>query len=295
MRKRTKLFWSGAALAGAISYLKYQNTALTTTYYELPVAQLPEALDGLRIVHLSDLHLPLHRVSLQRLLLAVRDQEPDLIVITGDLIFGRKPYDRVVMRSFLSELTKQAPVYATFGNHEKFYRWRQELEEDLHVSGVHYLCDQAVWHPVADSGLVLLGLEEKSARLMQQTDLLAPISLAQLTEQQRSSTRVLLAHCPERFLQYHVDQEKLPHITFVGHAHGGQIRVPFVGGLFAPGQGLLPKYTEGVFHHPLLPDKLLVVSRGIGSSSFPFRINNRPEVVVATLRPTQLEKESPNA
>lgn len=80
-----------------------------------------------------------------------------------------------------------------------------------------------------------------------------------------------------------MDQVKSPDITFSGHAHGGQVRVPFIGGLYAPGQGKYPTFSEGIHYHSQLKSKRLVISRGIGNSTFPFRINNRPELVVVTL------------
>ena len=70
-------------------------------------------------------------------------------------------------------------------------------------------------------------------------------------------------------------------LVFTGHAHGGQIRLPFIGGLYAPHQGLFPKYTSGTFKKD---NTTMVVSRGIGGSKFPFRINNRPELVIVTLK-----------
>lgn len=89
------------------------------------------------------------------------------------------------------------------------------------------------------------------------------------------SYKILLAHRPEYFDKYNnVD------LIFSGHAHGGQVRLPFIGGLFAPGQGLLPKYDAGVYKEG---GKAMVVSRGLGNSLFPFKVNNNPEIVVVTL------------
>ena len=91
---------------------------------------------------------------------------------------------------------------------------------------------------------------------------------------------VLLSHRPELFDTY---VQKGVNLVFSGHAHGGQIRIPFVGGLVAPGQGLFPKYDAGVFAQG---NTTLIVSRGLGNSIIPLRINNRPEIVIVTLNCT---------
>ena len=88
---------------------------------------------------------------------------------------------------------------------------------------------------------------------------------------------VLLSHRPELFDVYVANNVDL---VLTGHAHGGQIRLPFIGGLVAPGQGLFPKYDAGLFERD---DTQMIVSRGLGNSIFPVRINNRPHLVVITL------------
>ena len=89
---------------------------------------------------------------------------------------------------------------------------------------------------------------------------------------------ILLSHRPELFDTYVSENINL---IFSGHAHGGQIRIPFVGGIVAPNQGLFPKYTSGKYEEK---NTTMIVSRGIGNSIIPFRINNRPELIVVELR-----------
>ena len=95
--------------------------------------------------------------------------------------------------------------------------------------------------------------------------------------------KILLAHHPEFFEDYLKDTKKMPDLVFSGHAHGGQVILPFIGGLFAPGQGANPTYDFGMYVSKKDPSKRMIVSRGLGNSTFPLRINNRPEVVVVTL------------
>lgn len=94
---------------------------------------------------------------------------------------------------------------------------------------------------------------------------------------------VLLSHRPEFFERYvQADVE----LALCGHVHGGQFRLPFVGGLYGPNQGLLPEYDSGLYTKE---DTNMIVSRGIGNSRFPLRFNNRPEIVLVELKTETLE------
>ena len=89
---------------------------------------------------------------------------------------------------------------------------------------------------------------------------------------------VLLSHRPEFFDLY--VQQGFP-LVLSGHAHGGQIRLPFLGGILAPGQGFFPEYDSGLYTDETTS---MVVSRGLGNSVFPFRLNNPPEIIIITLK-----------
>jgi predicted MPP superfamily phosphohydrolase len=103
--------------------------------------------------------------------------------------------------------------------------------------------------------------------------------LSKLTENQTGFT-LLLSHRPDFFAEYANNNIDL---TLTGHAHGGQFRIPFIGGLYAPGQGLFPTYDSGLYKKD---SSQMIVSRGIGNSSFPFRFNNRPEIILVKLQST---------
>ena len=105
------------------------------------------------------------------------------------------------------------------------------------------------------------------------------VAAATLSELQNESDRytVLLSHRPELFNVYVDSQIDL---VFSGHAHGGQFRLPFIGGLVAPNQGFFPEYDAGLFSKE---NTTMVVSRGAGNSIIPLRFNNRPEIVVVEL------------
>ena len=94
----------------------------------------------------------------------------------------------------------------------------------------------------------------------------------------------MLSHRPEKFPIY---AEARYDLIFSGHAHGGQWRIPFIGGIFSPSQGFFPEYTSGCYTKD---SSTLIVSRGLGNSSFPIRINNRIELVLVTLKKREIQK-----
>lgn len=271
----------GLLIVFILLYLYLNNTWLQTTHYSIRIPFLDEELKGTKIVQVSDVHFPKEGVSIQRLLKKVANESPSFIALTGDLIQVDEKFPASKLSQLSTGLAKIAPTYAVTGNHDLKGGHLRDWEQMLSESGVTVLIDEAVWHPINDSGLVLMGLSEKEDFESAPKPILKEIELA---DEQKDEKRILLAHHPEFLEEYLMDLTRVPDLILSGHAHGGQIRLPFFGGLFAPGQGRFPKYTSGVHFDPDLPDKRMVVSRGIGNSTFPFRFNNRPEIVVIELQ-----------
>lgn len=268
--------------AGAAAYLYAQNTWIQKTEYHISINHLAVENEGLKIAHLSDLHMPQTQIDIKKLISMLQKEKPDLIFLTGDQVDGADPFNLVEAIAFFKQLRKLAPTYAVNGNHDITSPNRKDLATLYRDSGVVYLQNEA--YSVMLSGrkpLVIMGVAEQHRLL--QTVSLNPLSKIPVREDWQGQTRLLLAHHPEHFEKYHLDANQSPDVTFSGHAHGGQIRIPKIGGLFAPGQGRMPKHTSGVFGLSQDPSKKLVVSRGLGPSQFPFRINNRPELVIVTL------------
>ena len=264
------------------AYLHLQNTWIQKTEYTIPVKNLAPENEGLKIVQLSDIHLPKEKVDLNKLIDMTKAANPDFIFLTGDQIQGDGTFDPSVAEKLFRKLTAIAPTYAITGNHDRHSPMFTIVLDLYKQTGIRFLDDEAI--SVLAKGrkpIVIMGLSDKSSAIQKiAKDFLKKI---RLRKDWQGQTCLLLAHRPEHFLKYHIDPEKSADITFAGHAHGGQIRIPRLGGLYAPGQGRMPRHTEGVYLLPTDPEKKLVVSRGIGGSSFPFRINNRPEMVVVTL------------
>lgn len=131
-----------------------------------------------------------------------------------------------------------------------------------------------------EDGLRLWGLTEKEQTFIIKRK---PLTRLQVEERDKDYPTILLAHYPQYFDNYLSDEDRIPDLILCGHNHGGQFILPFVGGLYAPRQGLNPKYDYGVFTHPKHPLVRMILGRGIGNSDFPWRFNNRPEIVLIVL------------
>ena len=261
-----------------IIWTAWGNTALELNTYTITSEKLPEAFNGYQIAHISDLHNAEMGKDNEKLLSMLREAEPDIIAITGDLIDSRDTNIEIALH-FAKEAVKIAPCYYVTGNHEARVSEYNDLKEGLNELGVIVLEDEKVEIEQYGEKIVLLGVDDPSF----QTDYLHGDSvtvmrgnLQELKNEEYAYT-VLLSHRPELFETY---EESGVDLVLSGHAHGGQFRLPFVGGLVAPNQGLFPKYETGLY---TCNSTNMLVSRGIGNSIIPFRFNNRPEVILIEL------------
>lgn len=256
-----------------------QNNWLVTTRLELAFDRLPEEFDGFKIVQLSDLHNKSFGPGQQRLLRILNKSEPDVIVITGDLIDSSR-YDELPAMELVGKAVKIAPVYYVTGNHEWWSGKFDNLEVRLKEAGAIVLRNE--WKDIEVQGqkIYIAGVDDPaSAKNSENETAYMSYRLQDIvTSIPRDRFKILLSHRPEQFLQYSGLGFDL---VFSGHAHGGQFRLPFLGGLVAPDQGFFPEYTSGVHQDK---STVMIISRGLGNSVIPQRIFNRPEVVEAVLR-----------
>ena len=249
-------------------FCSYQNRHLETTYYTYKAEQLGADLEGYRIVPISDLHNVKFGKNNQKLVDRIRECEPDMIVLTGDLVDSNHTnVDRAVQ--FVDEIVKICPVYYVTGNHEYWLDTSEyeKLMDGLVSAGVVILDNQVVEISRGDAKFRLVGLDDKS---------LADGTLEALLSDEKELT-VVLAHEPQYFARYAGTGVDL---VLSGHAHGGQFRLPFVGGIVAPDQGFLPEYTAGEYY---MNGTEMIVSRGLGNSVIPVRLFNYPEIVCVEL------------
>lgn len=249
-------------------FCNFQNKHLETTHYTYKAEQLGADLEGYRIVQISDLHNAKFGKNNQKLVDRIRECAPDMIVLTGDLVDSNHTnVDRAVQ--FVDEIVKICPVYYVTGNHEYWLEKSEydELMDGLVSAGVVILDNQVVEISRGDAKFRLVGLDDRN---------LADGTLEALLSDEKELT-VVLAHEPQYLARYAGTGVDL---VLSGHAHGGQFRLPFVGGIVAPDQGFLPGYTAGEYY---MNGTEMIVSRGLGNSVIPVRLFNYPEIVCVEL------------
>lgn len=273
---------AAAALAGLGMFCKWQNDCVTTTETTFKSSRINGKLDGQRIVHISDYHNKNFGRGQRYIVNKIRREKPDIIVITGDLVDSRRTDIETAME-FIQGILPVAPVYYVGGNHEYRLKQRGYLFKRLREAGVRILENEGVTLFKGTAGpLRLIGLADPSVISGTQGNFppwtLARMKQTILRERREGCLNILLIHRPELialYAQCGVD------LVFCGHAHGGQIRLPLLGGLSAPNQGFFPKYTAGVHQKG---ETAMVISRGIGNSLAPQRLWNRPEIITMILK-----------
>lgn len=261
-------------------YLYSQNYLHQVTNYHIATANI--ALKGKEMVFISDTHFRENTSTamLERILLDIETINPDLIIFGGDIVHkldNEKIFEYV--KDFFSRLQKIAPTYVVFGNHDLVSGRLNDLQRVLSLSEVKVLNNEAEWLSLGDptAGFWLIGLGIKPNQLSTAANVLSKIPPSTDFKQE---TKIMVAHHPEYFEDYLIHDNTRPDLILAGHTHGGQIILPIIGGLFAPGQGQYPAYDYGLFTNKIYPRSRMIVTRGIGNSRFPFRINNRPEIVL---------------
>ena len=249
--------------------------SFTESFYQI---QSDKLSSNIRIVQLSDLHLREFGEKNADLIEHISALNPDIIAITGDMT-DKMVDDYQVVTDLCAELVKIAPVYYVPGNHEwpKIVFEGSHIRSDLEALGVHFLADKTETIEINGNTISIGGIAE------------APASYEKYAKSYFESFealdtfKLLLVHYPEYFSEdtgalANVDVD----VALCGHAHGGQIRIPGIGGLYTPDQGFLPKLTEGV---QKIGNTYVVISRGLGDGKDKFipRINNPPELVIVDI------------
>lgn len=263
-----------------IIYLYGQNYIHQVTKYHMATSNI--ALKGKKFVFISDTHFRENTsiALLERILLEIETINPALIIFGGDIVH-KLDSEKILehTKDFFYRLQKIAPTYLVYGNHDLASGRLNDIQRILNLSGVKVLHNEAEWLSFGEpkTGFWLMGLGVKPNQLSKAADILSDIPQSKDFEQ---DTKILIAHHPEYFEDYLTNNITRPDLVLAGHTHGGQIILPIIGGLFAPGQGQLPPYDYGLFTNTTYPSSRMIITRGIGNSSFPFRVNNRPEIVV---------------
>ena len=236
----------------------YHNYHLVTTEYEVDLGLEQD----LKIVQISDLHNQFFGVGSSALISEIEKADPDIIVITGDLVDMTHPSYSIAL-GFVEKAVEICPVYYVTGNHEL---WLGGAADDMYSKmkdlGVIFLDDTYI-----DAGeYILAGIADGSLDDFDAYDAFDD-----------GKPVIMLAHEPQYYSLY---QELCADLVLTGHYHGGQIIIPGMGGLVSPEFEFFPKPYEGVTDYSGMQ---LVISRGLGNSIAPVRINDYPEIVVVTV------------
>ncbi len=262
-----------ALIAAAAAFLiKDSRDDLEISRYEVKSQKLPESFDGFKIVQLSDLHGAEFGEDGMELVEKVKELEPDMIALTGDFVTDEG--DLAAVEKLAARLVKLCPVYFVSGNHEFGSGLAIEVRNILERAGVKYLSNEYLTISRGEDEILLGGVEDPLAY----ADMLSPDELAQkMNDAAPDAFKILLGHRNYWMTEY----PELPvDLIFCGHAHGGLIRIPGVGGLIGTDRRLFPDFDAGEYNNGRYT---LIVSRGLGNSVSIPRIFNRPEIVCVEL------------
>lgn len=262
-----------ALIAAAAAFLiKDSREDLEISRYEVASQKLPESFDGFKIVQLSDLHGAEFGEDGMELVDKVGSLEPDMIALTGDFVTDEG--DLAAVEKLAARLVKLCPVYFVSGNHEFGSGLAIKVRNILERAGVKYLSNEYLTISRGEDGILLGGVEDPLAY----ADMLSPDELAQkMNDAAPDAFKILLGHRNYWMTEY----PELPvDLIFCGHAHGGLIRIPGVGGLIGTDRRLFPDFDAGQFNNGRYT---LIVSRGLGNSVSIPRVFNRPEIVCVEL------------
>ena len=282
MNRHKSMLAASAALGVLYPKLYREMATPLISHFNIASDLLPDSFDGFKIIHLSDLHNKVFDGNNAKLINLIEPEDPDLIVMTGDMISHNAPNTEQYL-TLVKNLRKCCPVYYVNGNHElsdlddeEFERVQNVLSEYGAVcldntSAEIYRNDEYIRLCVlCYTAEYYRGVRQykRGWKAFMLTDMIDYIGVKQPDE-----FTVLLAHNP---LDFDVHAEWGADVSFGGHIHGGFIRLPIVKGLVSPERKLFPKYKEGIYK---VGNSTLVVSRGLGN----IRVNNPPEVVSVTL------------
>lgn len=250
------------------------NQELVVKHYKY---QHPNVNNSVRAAVITDLHSNLIGEDQADLMSLIDNQFPDVIFLVGDIVDEKLPQSQAEL--FLNQIVAKYPTYYVTGNHESYTKRGEQVKQMIEAKGIEVLAQESSLFTYNETTLQITGIDDP-------TFLPPDIALFEAMHNHQSGpyVNVLLAHRPELiedYLAYPFD------IIFSGHAHGGQWRIPgLINGLYAPHQGLFPKYAGGEYN---FNQTKLIVSRGLENQKLDHipRFYNRPEVVIVDFLPME--------
>lgn len=284
MRPLYKIVWMSGLLA--VLEIARELRSFRTTRYTVSSAKLSGLKGRKKIVFLSDLHNYCYGRDNEKLFEEIKKENPDLILIGGDMLLRSDGNDYGGTVRFLSRLPKLCSVYYANGNHEqklkecpkKYEQSYEEYKKELMQAGIHFLENASEELKWGDCVIRITGLEIPLKWYERfQKNRLCVREIEEQIGESKDVYEILLAHHPayaERYQEWGAD------LTLCGHYHGGVVGIPGSGGVIAPDFTLFPRYSGGCYR---VQDAAVVVSRGLGTHSVPVRLLNPAEIVVIEL------------
>ena len=248
--------------------------SLELTVYDITSPAVSNALDGYKIIHISDFHSGLFSGTADDVIKMTAAQSPDIICLTGDIVDGRTR-DFVPVEALVSGLSEIAPVYAVSGNNEHYETSINAEMNDIYSRYGVRIMDGRTITIYRGGTLTLSGIADSKGK--NRTRLLRDVMSLKYGPG-REGFGIILYH---RANEFYMVADTGYDLVLSGHLHGGIITLPKVGGILSPDSELFPKYSGGLYEEN---GTFLVSNRGIGNNHFIPRIYTPPEVVLVTLR-----------
>lgn len=281
IKHRIILLILGVFLIALLCDLYLSNYFLVCTEYIVRTSNINSKI---RIIQLTDLHNSTFGKENERLIRKVEEQNPDLICITGDLL-NMEEENVDIATNLISKLSSNYPVYVSLGNHELGYKYAEteDLIDKFEDAGAYVLDFDYKDININGENIRIGGLYGYD---LPETNEVSRDNEAEFLSnfQNTKDYKLLLTHMPYGWYQagsldyWDVD------LVLTGHTHGGQVRIPFLGGLYAPDIGWFPGREMGLYYSEDM-ERVMVLSRGLGSTEYIPRFNNIPEIVVVDVLP----------
>lgn len=296
LKRRKRIFMAaGIVLVAVIAIAVFIKVEIYISYNSLEAEEYTISSDRInsevKLALISDLHDHTFGEKNEELVQMLKEQEPDLILMAGDMINDISKDSHVAVE-LIEQVKDIAPVYYSLGNQEEDYigRGTSDLLNELKDAGAIVLDESYQDIQVNGNAIRLGGMYDYAFALdgnnTTTKESMRPSLYQFLTDfQDTDSYRLMMAHRPDSFI--FGDAAKTWEIDLVvsGHNHGGQVILPVLGGIYGGDQGWFPKYVDGIHHFKTL--KNMIITRGLGSGKEKLpRFNNKPEVVII-----HLEKE----
>ncbi len=235
--------------------------------------------ESVRVVLITDLHSHIYGEKQTKIITLIKQQKPDIIALAGDIADDETPIEGTKM--FLEGLKGICPIYYVTGNHEFWSNDIKNIKDTIKKYGVTILENEYEQIKIRDTNIIIAGIDDPDVAYYEKPnlDLKNEMHFAFKELENNTDYIILLAHRPELIELY---KEFNFDLVLSGHAHGGQIRIPFIlNGLYAPNQGLFPKYAGGIYRHNSL---IHIVSRGVSFNPRLPRVFNPPEIVIIDIK-----------